>query len=97
MSSLEIIDSKERISTVEARRKYRGSEYLLINTERIGTTIYGTVYALSHDYSSLGEINSLEDELQEKGIKTFIGGEYSPSDMFNSIELNINMEEYKYG
>ena len=77
MKDLEIIDSKERVSIDDAEILYRGCNYLMINAEYANDS--GNVYAISRTPSTLSELIKLEEKFADKGIETFIGGEYVPS------------------
>lgn len=76
MSLIEIQDSKE-IDFIEAENKYKNSNYLMINIEYRDGTVYGVVCTISTSPDTLDKLVRLEDELQAKGIKTLIGGEYT--------------------
>ena len=95
MKNFEIIDSKERISYLDAERIYRDAQYLMINIDDKNGIAYGNVYAVSRDSSTLSELVKMESKLQEQGIECLIGGEYSNS-LFNSVEI-ISMQRIKNG
>lgn len=76
MSLIEIKDSK-KIDFMEAENKYRNSNYLMRDIESKDETVYGVACAISTSPNTLDKLVRLEDELQVKGIKTLIGGEYT--------------------
>ena len=92
MKDFEIIDSKERISIDDAEMQYRGCNYLMINAEYDNDS--GMVYAVSRTPLTLSKLVKLENEFTDKGIETFIGGEYNPSavsymDIISMKQVNI--------
>lgn len=86
MSSLEIIDSTERISSDEADNKYKNMQYLMKDIVIEQGIVYGIIYALSKDPASYEDLIELENKLQKQGIETMVDGDYSPS-LFDSLEI----------
>ncbi|MDE7477752.1 MAG: hypothetical protein K2M91_07355 [Lachnospiraceae bacterium] len=86
MSSVQIINSKEKISCSEAENKYKNSIFLMMDIEDRDGDFFGTIYAVSRDISSYDEILQLERKFNEQGKTTVIDGEYAPS-IFNSVDL----------
>lgn len=70
-------DKQIRITSIEAREKYKTQRFLLIDTVQKDGIITGTLYALSNNPSTLRDLVMLEDELQDQGHNTYIGGDYS--------------------
>lgn len=86
MSSLAIIDSKERISCLEAENRYKNNIFLMVDIENKEGDFFGTIYAVSKDISSYDDILRLERRLEENGRTTVIDGEYANS-VFDSVDL----------
>jgi len=86
IQKFEIIDSKEVISSIEAERVYKNSNYLMVNIDFRDDGVHGRVYAVSRDPSTLDDLVEAEERLNDQGIETLIGGEYT-NRVFDTIEL----------
>lgn len=86
MSSLEIVDSKERITSDEADIRYKYMQYLMKDIEIEHGVVHGIIYALSKDPATYKDLIDLENKLQEQGVETMIDGDYYPS-LFDSVEI----------
>ena len=84
---IRVIDSKDKISMYEADNLYKDANYLLVDIVRQEGTILGRVYAISDDPSTNKELLALEEEFSDKGVLTFIGGEYKNSFSFAHLEM----------
>lgn len=68
----------KKVTVGEAKRLYPNCNFLLVDTIEINNnTVKGIIYAISKTPETLKELVILEDELQENGYKTLIGGEYT--------------------
>lgn len=69
----------KRVSPEEAKGQYPNCNFLLVDIVGTNNSLRGVVYAISKTPETLRELVILEDELQENGYETFIGGEYTDS------------------